>query len=92
MEFKKECIASFKSLFEDKKEMIRSFPGCCYLELLQGTEAKENVFVTYSHWESESDLNAYRYSDLFKVTWVETKAMFSRKAEAISFHKLHSLI
>ena len=90
MEFKKESIDDFKALFDSKKILIRSFPGCTYLEFLQGTEAKDNVFITYSHWNSEEDLNNYRYSELFKETWSETKKMFSKKPEAISFQKLHS--
>ena len=91
MEFKKECVDTFKSLFEERKEQIRSFPGCQYLELLQGSEAKTNIFMTYSYWESEEALNNYRYSDLFKETWKETKKLFSKKAEATSFKKLHTL-
>jgi len=91
MEFNKESIEDFKALFESKKIMIRSFPGCMYLELLQGTEAKDNIFMTYSYWNSEEDLNNYRYSELFKETWTETKKMFSKKPEAISFQKLHIL-
>lgn len=91
MQFKPEHILDFKNLFEERKEKIRSFPGCKYLELLQGTSAKENVFMTYSYWESEDDLENYRYSDLFKETWTLTKAMFSERAEAISCQRLHKL-
>ena len=91
MEFKEECVQDFIDLFESKKEEIRSFDGCRYLELLQGTEAKSKVFMTYSYWESEKELNNYRYSNLFEETWALTKKMFARKAEAISFKKLHSL-
>lgn len=91
MEFKKECTDEFIRLFEDRKDKIRNFPGCKYLELLQGTEARSNVFITYSYWESEKALNEYRYSELFKLTWAETKKMFSRKPEATSFKKLYLL-
>jgi heme-degrading monooxygenase HmoA len=91
MEFKDECVNDFIALFEEKKEKIRSFPGCQYLELLQGLDAKKNVFATYSYWNTEEDLNNYRYSDLFKETWADTKKLFSKKPEAISFKKLHSL-
>lgn len=91
MEFEKQYIDAFKLLFEERKEKIRAFPGCQYLELLQGTEAKDNVFVTYSYWNSEDDLNAYRYSELFEETWSKTKVMFSKKPEAISYKKLHIL-
>lgn len=91
MEFKDEHIETFKKLFEEKKLKIRAFPGCQYLELLQGLDAKKNIFATYSFWASEEDLNNYRYSDLFKETWSETKKLFSKKPEATSFNKLHSL-
>ncbi len=91
MEFEKQHVDKFIALFENRKENIRNFPGCQYLELLQGSEAKNNIFVTYSYWSSEEALNNYRYSDLFKETWEETKAMFSRKPEAISFEKRYSL-
>ena len=91
MEFKPEEVENFIQLFEERKEKIRSFPGCTYLELLQGTSANHSVFMTYSYWASEDDLNNYRYSDYFAETWQLTKAMFSKKAEAISTHKLYSL-
>ena len=92
MEFKPENIESFKALFEKKKEKIRAFPGCLYLELLQGTAANNVVFSTYSHWTSEEALNAYRYSELFAETWKETKSMFAAQAKAISLTRLHQLI
>ena len=91
MEFKKEFIGEFKSLFEERKERIRNFEGCIHLELLQGIEARNNVFVTYSKWNSEEALNHYRYSSLFKETWSKTKSMFAKKAEATSFVQLHKL-
>ena len=91
MEFLHEHIEDFKCLFEAKKEKIRNFEGCLYLELLQGIEARKNTFVTYSHWRSEEDLDNYRYSELFKDTWILTKKMFARKAEATSFQRQHKL-
>lgn len=91
MEFQMDKVEDFKSLFEERKELIRGFPGCNYLELLQGKAARKNVFFTYSYWDSEEALNNYRYSDLFAETWKNTKALFIKKAEAISLEKLHSL-
>jgi len=91
MQFLPEHIEDFKKLFDDRKEKIRNFPGCRYLELLQGLEEESNVFMTYSYWETNQDLNNYRYSELFKETWSATKKMFSKKAEAISTQKLHNL-
>lgn len=89
--FEKDKVDTFKALFEEKKSKIRSFDGCHYLELLQGLESKENVFITHSHWESEAHLNAYRHSDLFKETWATTKALFADKPTAISLNKLVEL-
>lgn len=91
MEFRHEEVDNFKQLFEERKEKIRAFQGCNYLELLQGLDAKITVFMTYSYWDSQDDLDNYRYSDYFAETWKLTKAMFSKKAEAISTQKLHTL-
>lgn len=91
MEFKADKVEEFTQLFEEKKELIRGFPGCKHLELLQGTAANYSIFMTYSYWESEDDLNNYRYSELFAETWKATKMLFSKKAEAISLNKLHEL-
>ena len=91
MTFKEGSREAFLQNFDQNKAFIRNFPGCQYLELLQGLDAKKNVFATYSYWKTEEDLNNYRYSDLFKATWADTKKLFSKKPEAISFKKLHSL-
>ncbi len=91
MQFKITEVENFKKLFEERKEKIRSFPGCQYLELLQGSEGKKTTFMTYSYWDSETALNNYRYSDLFSDTWSITKKMFASKPEAISCTKLHEL-
>ena len=91
MQFKPEEVNNFKQLFDDRKEKIRNFPGCQHLELLQGVAGNNATFFTYSYWESEKDLDNYRYSELFADTWKLTKQMFSQRAEAISTHKLHSL-
>ena len=90
MTFRPEEIETFKQVFEDSKEKIRNFSGVLYLELLQDTSAT-NVFCTYSHWESEDDLENYRHSDLFKNTWAKTKPLFQEKAKAWSSNQLHSL-
>ena len=85
MTFKLDEIETFKALFNERKEQIRHFEGCQYLELLQGKN-QSNIFFTYSFWNSESDLNNYRHSDLFKDTWAKTKILFDAKPEAWSVH------
>jgi quinol monooxygenase YgiN len=40
--------------------------------------------MTYSHWEDEGALNAYRSSELFSNLWAKIKPKFSKKPEAWS--------
>ena len=90
MEFHPEHIAEFIALFDGVKEKIRAVEGCEFLELLQGTEAS-NIFFTHSYWEDAQALEAYRNSELFKMTWAKTKPLFNAKPEAWSVEKFVSL-
>lgn len=83
MTFRKDEVNSFLDLFEERKSLIRNFNGCSHLELWQDAH-NENVFFTYSNWESEDHLNHYRFSELFKDTWARTKALFAEKPQAWS--------
>ncbi len=85
MTFKVDEVETFKVLFNERKEQIRHFEGCQYLELLQGKN-EPNIFFTYSFWKEESDLNNYRHSELFNDTWAKTKVLFDAKPEAWSVH------
>jgi hypothetical protein len=89
MTFQANKIEIFKVLFEARKEQIRGFNGCEYLELLQNVN-QPNIFFTYSFWNSETDLNAYRDSELFKDTWAKTKVLFDEKPEAWSVDSVTS--
>ena len=64
MVFKEEEIESFKALFEERKSLIRNFEGCTHLELWQD-KLHSNIFFTYSWWDTEEHLNAYRNSHFF---------------------------
>lgn len=83
MTFREECVTDFLALFNERKALIRSFDGCTHLELWQ-QEGTDHVFFTYSHWQSVQHLDHYRFSELFKDTWVKTKALFADKPEAWS--------
>ncbi|MBA3829973.1 MAG: antibiotic biosynthesis monooxygenase [Taibaiella sp.] len=83
MTFLPEAINDFTKLFEERKQQIRHFEGCRHLELWQDAH-EQNVFFTYSHWESEAHLDHYRFSNFFKDTWARTKALFSDKPLAWS--------
>lgn len=81
--FDAEKIPTFLNHFEQVKDKIRAFEGCHHLELWQAKQP-ENVFFTYSFWESEEYLNNYRHSELFKDTWAKTKILFADKPQAWS--------
>ncbi len=86
MTFKPEEVDNFLEVFEASKHKIRGFKGCSHLELLKDYN-DPCVFSTYSFWEDEEALNRYRYSDLFKEVWAQTKPRFSEKPIAFSSKK-----
>jgi len=90
MSFKEEEIENFLTLFHSKKQYIRGFEGCDFLELYQDKN-NPSIFFTYSYWKSEEDLENYRHSSLFKEVWANTKVKFNAKPEAWSVDKLVSL-
>lgn len=91
MEFKEEEVASFLANFETVKLKIRSFPGCEHLKLLRDKN-DPTIFFTYSKWQTEADLEAYRSSALFKGVWATTKPKFRSKAAAWSVDELESVV
>ena len=83
MTFKENEVENFKLLFESRKERIRNFPGCYYLELWQD-RLHPTTFFTYSHWIDAAALDNYRHSEFFNETWSKTKQLFAGKPEAWS--------
>ncbi len=83
MTFREDETENFLALFNERKNLIRTFEGCSHLELWQQAGIP-NVFFTYSMWESEQHLDHYRFSELFKDTWAKTKALFADKPQAWS--------
>ncbi|MEM7084694.1 MAG: antibiotic biosynthesis monooxygenase family protein [Bacteroidota bacterium] len=90
MEFEKEHTAAFLNNFEMVKDRIRNFPGCLFLELWRD-KADDCIFFTHSKWSSETDLENYRRSELFKGVWTTTKPMFRSKALAWSVDPIVSV-
>ena len=90
MSFREEHIDEFIENFNSQKEQIRHFEGCNFLELYRDKH-NTNIFFTYSFWDSESDLERYRNSDLFTQIWSKTKPFFNDKPQAWSVDKLFSL-
>lgn len=79
--FQAAAIEAFEKIFEESKNKIKAREGCHHVELLQVREMP-NVFFTFSIWENEEALDAYRHSELFVHTWAKTKALFSDKPAA----------
>lgn len=90
MSFHLENIPLFLDIFEKSKKKIRNRHGCRLLELYKD-QHDPTVFFTYSYWESENDLNAYRKSEVFGNVWPFTKKLFDKKPEAWSVTKLDSI-
>lgn len=83
MEFQPDKVDEFLEIFNATRSQIRHFPGVLKLQLHRDAR-HENVFYTYSHWESESQLNTYRKSELFGSVWPRTKALFLSPPKAFS--------
>ena len=75
---------AFVELFEKYKSQIAGAEGCEGVKMLRG----EKYFFTYSRWESEVHLNAYRYGKVFEEVWPQTKALFSGQPEAWTCEEL----
>jgi quinol monooxygenase YgiN len=86
MYFREDAVHQFMEVFNESCMHIRSFPGCMNLELLQDLDDSTHIF-TYSFWENEEALLAYRNSELFLSTWSKTKILFDKKPNAWSLNR-----
>ena len=75
---------AFICLFDKYKAEIASAEGCLGVKMLRG----DKHFFTYSRWESEGHLNAYRHNKVFEEVWPQTKALFSGKPKAWTCEEL----
>ena len=80
-------VNDFIKVFNDTHETIKKFEGCTHLELLNDV-TNPNIYFTYSYWEDEKFLNAYRNSDFFKDVWQRTKVLFNDKPQAWSVKRV----
>lgn len=84
MTFRPDAVDTFLRHFDRAAPSIRAFDGCEHLELWQDAHTSTR-FTTYSHWQSEAALDAYRASDLFRATWNDVKPLFAARPEAHSY-------
>ncbi len=88
MHFTPDSVDEFLNVLHEHLEKIRGFPGCLGVEVLQDINNPQ-IIMTYSHWVTPDDLEAYRHSELFKLVWTKTKILFLKKAEAWSLRSIH---
>ena len=87
MSFQPDKVEEFKTIFKTNWKLIAGFKGCSHVELLQD-KIHPNIFFTFSIWENENDLNAYRDSELFEKVWSRTKVLFNDKPQAWSVEEM----
>lgn len=83
LEFQEGKIKEFLAFFETIKHRVNEFPGCYGMKLYQDIDSP-NVVMTYSHWQSQTELDNYRKSQTFGEVWPTIKPWFKEKPEAWS--------
>ncbi len=86
MTFRPEAVPAFLEIFAASQAQIAAQPGCQSVRLWRDA-ATPAILATYSLWESEAALNAYRRSALFGTVWPRTKALFAAPAQTFSFEE-----
>lgn len=76
--------STFEQLFQKYKVQIAGATGCIDVRMLRA----EGCYFTYSHWEDQESLDAYRHSAIFAEVWPQTKALFHGKPKAWSCEEL----
>ena len=71
---------SFEQFFGENKKIILSFKGCKHVELLKSSG---DVYFTYSIWDDETSLNAYRNSIPFEKNLDQNKTFFFLKTRSM---------
>ena len=90
MTFEPENIPSFERIFRDASGRIRAFPGCSQVELYRDMQDPD-TFFTYSIWEDQAALEAYRNSEFFREVWGQTRKLFSDPAQAWSLARQEAI-
>ena len=88
--FRPETAEDFPDIFYTSKPKILASKGCQHVELWRDIK-HPHTFFTYSYWDSEADLNAYRRSDFFGQVWPRTKAGLAKKPEVWSVEVLNEI-
>ena|SRR5690554_3349467 len=90
LSIQKEKFSLAKKYLAEVAPKVRNSKGCTHLRIVIDLHEAGHV-TTYSHWNSEDDLNAYRKSEVFINFWSQIKPLFDRPARAWSSRTLHDL-
>ncbi|MBI4648104.1 MAG: antibiotic biosynthesis monooxygenase [Bacteroidia bacterium] len=74
-------IDDFVSFMESVRDHMLAFNGCEHWEVLND-KTNKNIFFSYSIWKSEKELEAYKYSTLYKQIWSTCKQWFTKESQA----------
>ncbi len=90
MRFRSEEVERFLALYDRAYPVIVKQPGCHSVQLVREVN-DPTAFATWSVWNDEASLDAYRRSAFFRnfSFWPEVKALFRLPAEAVSFKEMH---
>ena len=83
LEFEQDKINDFLQFFDTIKHKVNSFTGCYGMKLYQDIN-RPTIVMTYSHWENQEALDAYRHSETFGTIWPKIKPWFCAKPQAWS--------
>ena len=83
MTFKAEKCAEFETYFSSIMDKVAAQPGCSGVKLLR-EKGDSGIFFTYSIWDKQASLDAYRHTELFAQVWPKVKDWFAAKPEAWS--------
>lgn len=81
MHFQAQAAEAFAQFAHTIQPTISSFEGCLHLQILRDT-THPTLYFSYSVWQSDQALQAYRQSDFFRQTWAQTKQGFAEPAQA----------
>lgn len=81
LEFQAAHLSDFLRFFDSISHVVNEFPGCKGMKLYQDVD-HPTIVMTYSHWNSDQDLENYRNSEAFGKIWPSIKPWFAAPPEA----------
>ena len=80
-------INAFQEIYRSRNPFTKGVKGCREVKVLKDVD-HDDVYYTFSIWDSNEDLEAYRQSNYFAETWPMVKAQLAKRAEAFSMTEI----